>query len=73
MKSFLVPVIVLAALAFLPGPPPAWAQQGGASAFQAYQKPMPLPEFSLEDLSGKIVRSQDSRGSVLLLHFWATW
>jgi hypothetical protein len=32
-----------------------------------------LPEFSLPDLDGKIGRSGDFTGSVLILRFWATW
>ena len=49
----------------------AWAQ--GANVFQSYAKPLPLPEFSLEDLSGKMVNSKDNNGKVTLLYFWATW
>ena len=49
----------------------AWGQ--GANIFQSYAKPLPLPDFSLEDLSGKMVQIKDYRGKVLLLHFWASW
>ncbi len=49
----------------------AWAQ--GANIFQSYAKPQPLPDFSLEDLSGKMVQIKDCRGKVILLYFWATW
>jgi len=49
----------------------AWGQ--GANIFQSYAKALPLPDFSLEDLSGKMVQIKDYRGKVLLLHFWATW
>lgn len=49
----------------------AWAQ--GANIFQSYAKPLPLPDFSLEDLSGKMIQIKDYRGKVLFLHFWATW
>jgi len=31
------------------------------------------PDFLLEDLSGKAVSLKDSKGSVVLLDFWATW
>ncbi|MBI2346125.1 MAG: TlpA family protein disulfide reductase [Deltaproteobacteria bacterium] len=31
------------------------------------------PEFALADREGRIVRSEDLRGKVLLVHFWATW
>ncbi len=53
------------------GPDQAWAQ--GANIFQSYAKPLPLPDFSLEDLSGKMVQIKDYRGKVILLYFWATW
>jgi hypothetical protein len=33
----------------------------------------PLPAFSLPDVDGRIVRSGDLVGNVLLLRFWATW
>jgi cytochrome oxidase Cu insertion factor (SCO1/SenC/PrrC family) len=53
------------------GPCLVWAQ--GANVFQSYAKPLPLPNFTLEDLSGKMIQIKDYRGKVLLLHFWATW
>jgi hypothetical protein len=55
-------------------PGPGWSQGGGGgSIFQSYGKPMPLPDFSLEDLPGKKVHGKDYRGKVLILNFWATW
>lgn len=50
-----------------------WAQGGRAGAFQSYAKPLPLPDFSLEDLQGKTVQIKDHKGKVILLNFWATW
>ncbi len=35
--------------------------------------PWPVHSFSLPDLDGKIVRSSDLVGNVLILRFWATW
>ena len=55
------------------GGDPAWAQGGGASAFQSYAKPLPLPDFSLEDLQGKTVQIKEYKGKVILINFWATW
>ena len=49
-----------------------WAQ-GAAGAFQSYAKSLPLPDFSLEDLQGKMVQVKDHKGKVMLLNFWATW
>jgi cytochrome oxidase Cu insertion factor (SCO1/SenC/PrrC family) len=58
----------------LRGPDLAWSQGGGsASIFQSYAKPLPLPDFSLEDLQGNAVQIQAFKGKVILLNFWATW
>ena len=56
-------------------PAPAWPQSlgGGGNPFQSYNKPLPVPDFSLEDLSGKMVQIKDCRGKVTLINFWATW
>ncbi len=63
--------LVLAILLGIKGLNLAYAQ--GANIFQSYAKPLPLPDFSLEDLAGKMVQIKDYRGKVLLLHFWASW
>jgi hypothetical protein len=52
----------------------AWNKsQGAQSIFHSYAKPHRVPEFSLEDLQGKMVDIQEHRGQVVLLNFWATW
>jgi DsbE subfamily thiol:disulfide oxidoreductase len=33
----------------------------------------PAPDWELEDLDGKTVRSSDFKGKVIILDFWATW
>ena len=33
----------------------------------------PVKEFSLQDLSGRPLRSSDLRGKVVVVDFWATW
>ncbi|MBM4333528.1 MAG: redoxin domain-containing protein [Deltaproteobacteria bacterium] len=45
----------------------------GQSIFHAYTKPMPIPEFSLENLQGQTINIRDYRGQAILLNFWATW
>jgi len=35
--------------------------------------PNPLPVFILKDLNGKEIKSEDYRGKVLMVNFWATW
>jgi hypothetical protein len=32
-----------------------------------------MPAFALSDITGKIVRSGDLIGNVIILRFWATW
>jgi peroxiredoxin len=51
-----------------------WNQSAaGSIIFHAYAKPMPAPDFSLEDLQGKTVDLRHHRGQVTLINFWATW
>jgi hypothetical protein len=45
----------------------------GQFVFQSYDKPLPVQEFFLENLQGKIVKVRDYRGHVLFLDFCATW
>jgi hypothetical protein len=71
-KSWMIWVVGGMAWLILPGIPEL-AQGGGASHFQSYAKPLPLPDFSLEDLQGKMVQIKDYRGKVILFNFWATW
>ncbi len=35
--------------------------------------PMPLPEFNLTDLSGKVWNEEAFKGKLVLLDYWATW
>ncbi|MGA7595011.1 MAG: TlpA disulfide reductase family protein [Gallionella sp.] len=39
----------------------------------ALSKPIPAPEFTLEDIDGKKFSLEEYRGKVVLLNFWATW
>jgi hypothetical protein len=66
--------LCLAILIGIQSPELAWSQgSGGASSIQSYMKPKPVPDFSLEDLAGKMVDIRQYRGKVVLLNFWATW
>ncbi len=39
----------------------------------AVREPKPMQPFALPNLDGKIVRSGDFVGNVVILRFWATW
>jgi len=39
----------------------------------AVQERTAMPAFSLPNLDGRIVRSSDLLGNVVILRFWATW
>ena len=37
------------------------------------QEPKPLADFSLPQLDGQVLRSQDLKDNIVILDFWATW
>ena len=43
------------------------------SAVSGFAQQTTTPPFVLKDLNGRIVRSSDYRGRVVLINFWATW
>ena len=40
---------------------------------QAEAKPVPAPEFSIQDLQGNTLNLAAYKGKVLVINFWATW
>jgi len=63
---------LLACALFLLAQIPA-ATFGQGRIFQTYVKPMPVPDFSLDDLRGNRVNIMEYTGKTILLNFWATW
>jgi len=50
----------------VPAPPPAAADPAPVA-------PYPMAEFSIKDLGGNTLDSQQLRGKVVLIDLWATW
>ena len=44
-----------------------------SSAVAVTRSPKAMPDFELQDLSGRPVRLSDYAGKAVLLNFWATW
>ena len=47
--------------------------QAASTIFHSYAKPVPPPDFTIEDLNGRKFNFKDPTGEVVLLNFWATW
>lgn len=49
------------------------AKPAAAAAVAALPKIGAAPKWSLKDLEGKVISSDDLKGKVVVLDFWATW
>jgi thiol-disulfide isomerase/thioredoxin len=38
-----------------------------------FAQPKAVPDWTLQDISGRTIRLRDYKGKVVLLNFWATW
>ncbi len=73
-KSVLIIISFLIFIFWTAGGTLSWVKEvAAADIFQAYAKPLPSPDFSLENLECKMVDIRDFRGKVVLVNFWATW
>ena len=55
------------------GPPPVFAADERPGTIQLVANPSPLLALSMRDLDGRTITSDDLRGKVTLVNFWATW
>lgn len=79
-KRFMRPIIAagvlivgigIAAQAAVPGS--SAPQAAGAASVQFAARPDPLPTFTARTIDGQTVGSDQWRGKVTLVNFWATW
>jgi thiol-disulfide isomerase/thioredoxin len=54
-------------------PEPVYAADVRPAVIQLVADPSPLPALSMQDLEGRTITSDDLRGKVVLVNFWATW
>ncbi len=54
-------------------PAPVFAAAARPSTIQLVANPSSVPAFSMQALDGRIITSDDLRGKVTLVNFWATW
>jgi len=74
LRTIFLTALVFAGILVIPSAEWMWNQsQAAQNIFQSYAKPLRTPEFSLEDLQGKMIDIRDYKGQVILLNFWATW
>ena len=74
LRTVFMTALVFAGILGIPNAGWMWNQsQASQNIFQSYAKPLRAPDFSLEDLQGKVINIQDYKGQVILLNFWATW
>ena len=56
-----------------PAPAPVFAAEARPGTIQLVADPSSIPAFSMQTLDGRTITSDDLRGKVTLVNFWATW
>ena len=56
-----------------PAPEPVFAADVRPGTIRLVANPSPLIALSMQDLDGRTITSDDLRGKVTLVNFWATW
>jgi thiol-disulfide isomerase/thioredoxin len=54
-------------------PAPVFAAETRPASIQLAANPVTLPSFAMQDLDGQTFTTDDLRGKVILVNFWATW
>lgn len=65
------PVVLLSLLVLTANA--AWEQPKLGHRLTPVSKPVPAPDFSLQDMDETVYRLNDFRGKVVMINFWATW
>ena len=56
-----------------PVPAPVFTAEARPGTIQLVADPSSIPAFSMQTLDGRTITSDDLRGKVTLVNFWATW
>ena len=54
-------------------PAPVFSADVRPGSIRLVADPSPLPALSMQDLDGRTITTDDLRGKVMLVNFWATW
>ena len=55
------------------GPAPVFSADARPDSIQLVADPTPLPPLTMQALDGRTITTDDLRGKVTLVNFWATW
>jgi len=66
-------ILILALVALLGGGAVLWQKRRGPAPAQIATTALPAPAWKLKDLDGREISSDQFKGKVVVLDFWATW